>query len=94
MFLVSEAVARPPVALEGVHWARDGTKFVCWVDGCNMTTKYNLVCHLWAHHNVIMELGNTACPSTWEEGLTHQDHAIMNARVLSNPLTHFLHKGT
>jgi hypothetical protein len=48
-YLVSEAVAPPLVALKGVHWARDGTKFVCRVDGCNMTTKYNLVCHLWAH---------------------------------------------
>jgi hypothetical protein len=94
VILVSKAIAPPLVALEGVHWARDGTKFVCRANGCNMATKYNMVCHLWAHHNVIMELGKPECPSTWEEGPTHQDHATMNAQVLSNPLAHFCHKGT
>jgi len=36
----------------GKGWA----KFVCRADGCNAlyTTNYNLVWHLWAHHNVTM----------------------------------------
>ncbi len=44
-FLVSNVVAFPPIAIEGVHWARDGPKFVCRVDGCNASyiAKYNLV---------------------------------------------------
>jgi hypothetical protein len=38
-------VAPPLVAIEGVHWARDGPKFTCRVDGCNVfyIAKYNLV---------------------------------------------------
>ncbi len=28
-------VAPPPVAIEGVHWARDGPKFVRKIDGCD-----------------------------------------------------------
>ncbi len=36
-----DVVALLPVAIEGVHWARDGPKFVCKVDGCDAsyTTK-------------------------------------------------------
>jgi hypothetical protein len=47
-FLVLDVVALPLIAIEGVHWARDGPKFVCKVDGCNAsnTPKYNLVWHL------------------------------------------------
>jgi hypothetical protein len=46
--LVSNVVAPPLVAIEGVHWGRDGPKFVCRVDGCNAfyIAKYNLVQHL------------------------------------------------
>jgi hypothetical protein len=33
IFLVSNVVTLPPIAIEGVHWARDGPKFVCKVDG-------------------------------------------------------------
>jgi hypothetical protein len=36
-----------------------------------------------------MELVKPECPSTWEEGLRHQNHVAMNAQVLSNPLTQF-----
>ncbi len=60
------------IAIEGIHWARDGPKFVCEVDWCDVSyiAKYNLVQHLWAHHNVAR----------------FQDHATMNAKVLSNLL--------
>jgi hypothetical protein len=36
------------VAIEGVHWAKDGPKFACRVDGydASYTAKYNLVRHL------------------------------------------------
>jgi len=36
------------VALKVVHWARDGPKFGCKVDGCDASyiPKYNLVWHL------------------------------------------------
>jgi hypothetical protein len=46
--LVSNVVVHPLVALEGVHWARDGAKFACKVHGCNVTytAKYNLIQHL------------------------------------------------
>jgi uncharacterized membrane protein len=47
VILVSNVVA-PPIALECVHWARDGPKFSYKVDGCNASymVKYNLVQHL------------------------------------------------
>jgi len=43
--VVIDVVAPLPIAIKGVHWARDGPKFVYRVDGCNAsyTTKYNLV---------------------------------------------------
>ncbi len=80
-FLVSYVVAPPPIAIEGVaidvvallvvakkgvHWAKDGPKFVCKVDGCDAsyTTKYNLVWHLRTCHNVTTELGKPGHPST------------------------------
>jgi hypothetical protein len=79
------------VAIKGVHWARDGPKFVCRVDGCNASyiAKYNLVQHLQARHNVTMELNMPRCPFTWEEGPRHQKHTTMNVWVLSNPLAQF-----
>jgi hypothetical protein len=48
IILVSNAIAPPPVSIEGVHWARDGTKWACRVGGCDASyiTKYNLVQHL------------------------------------------------
>jgi hypothetical protein len=54
VFLVSNVVAPPLIAIEGVHWAKDGPKFVYSVDGCDAsyTTKYNLVWHLQVCHNV------------------------------------------
>jgi hypothetical protein len=86
-------LAFPLVAIEGVHWARDGPKFACRVDGYDASymAKYNLVRHLQVSHNVVMELGKHGCPSTWEEGPRVQDHAAMNAQVLSKPLAHFRH---
>ncbi len=47
-------VVPPPIALEGVHWARDRPKFVYRVDRCDAfyMAKYNLVQHFWAHHNI------------------------------------------
>ncbi len=83
-------VAPPLVAIEVVHWARDGPKFACRVDGRNASymAKYNLVQRLQAHHNVTMEAGKLRCPSTQKEGLKHQDHATMNVQV-SNPLAQF-----
>ncbi len=43
VILVLDVVALPLVALEGVHWPRDGAKFVYKVHGCNVTyiAKYN-----------------------------------------------------
>jgi hypothetical protein len=48
IFLVSDVVAPPLVVIEGVHWAKDGPKFVCRVNRCDAsyTSKYNLVQHL------------------------------------------------
>ncbi len=88
LFFVLDVVALPWVALEGVHFAREVSKFACRVDGCDMAyiIKYNLVCHLHVHHNVIMEPSKPKCPFTWEEGPRHQNHMAMNARVLSSPL--------
>jgi hypothetical protein len=50
----------------GGYWAKDGVKFACKVDGCEVTynTKYNLVLHLWAQHCVAMELNKLGHPST------------------------------
>jgi hypothetical protein len=38
-----------------------------------------------------MELGKPECPSTWEEGLKHQDHTTMNVHILNNLLAQFCH---
>jgi hypothetical protein len=88
VFLVSNVVAFAQVSIEGVHWARDGPKFVCKIDGygASYIAKYNLVQHLQACHNVTMELGKPGCPSTRKQGPKVQDHTTMNAQVLSNPL--------
>jgi len=85
VILVSDVVAPPLVALEGVHSARDGAKFTCKVHGCNVTyiAKYNLVWHLQIWQNVIMELGKFRHPSIWEEASKHQDHVVMNANLWS-----------
>ncbi len=65
-FFVSDVVAPPLIAIKGVHWARDGPKFVFRVDGCDASyiTKCNLVRHLLAHRNVTTELGKPMRPST------------------------------
>jgi hypothetical protein len=87
VFLISDVVAPLPVAIEGVHQAKDGPKFAYNIDGCDVsyTTKYNSVWHLWVCHNVTMELSKPGRPSTWEQGLKVQDHVAMNAWVLNNP---------
>jgi hypothetical protein len=86
-------VGPPLIAIEGVHWARDGPKFACRVDGCDAScmAKYNLVQHLQACHNVVMEPSKRRCPSIWEEGLRVQNHAAMNVQVLNNALACFRH---
>jgi len=39
-----DAIAIPMVAIDGVHWARDGITWACGLDGCNASyTTYNLV---------------------------------------------------
>ncbi len=93
VFLVSNMVAPPIIAIKGVHWAKDGPKFACSVDGCDASymTKYNLMQHLRVHHNVITELGKLKHPSIKEQGRKVQDHATMNARVLNNLLVQFRH---
>ncbi len=91
VILVLDVVALPLVALEGVHWLRDGAKYVYKVHGCNVTNiaKYNLIQHLQMWYNVIMELSKFEHPSTWEEGLKRQDHTTMNVQVLNNLLVQF-----
>jgi len=61
-------VALPLVAIEGVHWAKDGPKFACNIDGCDASymAKYNLVWHLRAHHDVTMESSKPRHPSIRE----------------------------
>jgi len=46
--IVLNVVAPPLVAIEGVHWAKDGPKFAYRVDGydASYTAKYNLTQHL------------------------------------------------
>ncbi len=86
-------VALPLVAIEGVHWAKDGPKFACNVNGCDAsyTIKYNLVRHLWARHNVTMELGKPKHPSSRKHGPRVQDHTSMNVWILNNLLIWFRH---
>jgi hypothetical protein len=81
----------PPIAIKGVHWARDGPKFVYKIGGCDAsyTAKYNLVPHLWAHHNVTMEPSKPRCPFIQEQGPRVQDHAAMSAQISSNLLAWF-----
>jgi hypothetical protein len=42
VILVSKVVALPSIALKGVHWAKDGTKFACTVDRCDVTYTYQV----------------------------------------------------
>jgi len=93
VFLVSNVVAPPIVAIEGVHWAKDGPKFSCSVNGRDAfyMIKCNLVQHLQVRHNVTMESGKLKRPSIWEQGPKVQDHATMNVQVLSNLLAQFHH---
>jgi hypothetical protein len=84
-------VAPPLVAIEVVHWAKNGPKFACNIDGCDASyiVKYNLVRHLRARHNVTMESGKPKHPSTRKHGPKVQDHIAMNVRVLNNLLIWF-----
>jgi len=63
-------VTLSPVAIHGVHWEKDGPRFVYKFDGCNASyiAKYNLVEHLRARHNVTMEMGKPKHPFIQEEG--------------------------
>jgi len=89
---VLDMVALVPIAIEGVHWAKDRwPKFTCDVDGCDAsyTTKYNLVRHLQVCHNVTMQLSKPKCPCIQEHGSKVQDHMVINTWVLSNLLAWF-----
>jgi hypothetical protein len=48
VFLVSDVVAPPPIAIKGVQWAKDEPKFAHNVDGydASCTIKYKLVWRL------------------------------------------------
>jgi hypothetical protein len=89
--LLSNMVAPLLVAIKGVHWAKDGPKFACIIDGCDAshTANYNLVWHLRMCHNATMELGKPGCPFTWDQCPRIQDHTVMNALILSNLLAWF-----
>jgi len=60
VILVSDLVALPPIAIEGVHWARDGPKFAYKVDECDAScmANYNLVQYLQVCHNVLWSQTN------------------------------------
>jgi hypothetical protein len=62
-------VAPPLVTIENVHWARDGPKFACRIDGrdASYIAKYNLIQYLRAHYNATMEPTKLGCPSTQKE---------------------------
>ncbi len=84
-------VAPPLVNLKGVHWARDGPKFACRVDKCDASymAKYNLIWHLWVHHNVVMEFGKFRRPSTQKEGpipSKSHGHECAGLEQLSGPV--------
>ncbi len=91
VILVLDVVAPPLVMIDSVHWAKDGSKFACSVDGCDVSymAKYNLVWHLQVHHNVVMKSSKPEHPSILNEGPMHQDQVAMNAQVLSNLLARF-----
>jgi hypothetical protein len=76
------------VAIEGVHWAKDGPKFACNIDGCNVSfmANYNLVWHLRVCHNVTMESSKPGRPFIWEQGPKAQNNTSMNVWVLNNLL--------
>jgi hypothetical protein len=83
----------PQITLEGVHWAMDGPKFTCKVDGCDASymAKYNLAWHLRMCHNVTMEFGKLGRASIQEEGPKHENHTTTNVQILGNSLTPFCH---
>jgi len=73
----------PLVALEGVHWARDGPKFACKVNGCDASyiPNYNFVRHLRHATMWLWKPSKFRRPFTREEGPRHQDHMAMNVQV-------------
>jgi hypothetical protein len=86
-------VAPPTVAIQVVHWARDGPKFACRIDGGDAfdMAKYNLVQHLQVYHNITMELSKHGRPSIREHDSRVQDHTVMDAQVLNNLFAWFSH---
>jgi len=81
------------VAKEGLTWAKDGHRFICKVQICNTfyLAKHLLVKHLQWKHNISTKLRKPKHPSTWQKGSCRQDHASMNAWVLTNPFFRFWH---
>jgi hypothetical protein len=85
LFFGFRCFALPSIAIEGVHWAKDGPKFASSVDA-SYTTKYILVRHLRACHYVTIKLGKPRRPSIREHGSKVQDQVAMNVWVLNNLL--------
>jgi hypothetical protein len=66
---------------EGMTWEKDGHRFICKVETCNA---FYSTRHLHLEHNLSMELRKLKHPSIQWNGLHCQNHALVNAQVLSN----------
>jgi hypothetical protein len=67
----------------GVQWVKDNSKWCCKVKDC--ANKYSVKWPLTAHLKKVEKdkLGRLSmCP----EGLKQQNHIVMNAKVLSDPI--------
>ncbi len=79
------------VAKESMTWEKDGHRFICNVEIRNPSylAKYLLVKHLHRKHDIFIDLRKLGCLSIEKKGPCWQDHASMNAQVLSNQFSKF-----
>ncbi len=78
-----------PIVHLGVEWVKNSSKWCCKVKDCvkKYSTKWLLTVHLKKVHSLATEKGKHDPLSTCPEGPKQQNHIVMNAKVLSDPLT-------
>jgi hypothetical protein len=71
---------------EGVEWVKKDLKWLCKIKECkeSYVAKWILIAHTKRVHDLIIEKGNLGCRSTHKRGPRHQNHLVMNARILSD----------
>jgi len=78
----------PNLARKDKEWTKVGSKWKCKVGTCTIAycAQWLLTKHLAQVHGLVVEKSKPGRPSTFAEGLRHQDHAKMNARILGDAM--------